>query len=1181
MKHLNLQKGVGTLSRAYTLSFMFKPINRFVLLLTLSLAFFAQSFAAEYTVSSADDFNDLCSSLTGGDVVTWTNGTYSDQEIAFYATGGTASNPITLQAETSGSVIFNGSSTLNLSGDYLVMEGFYWKDGEGEGDHVQFRRSGSSTEFANNCTLRNCAFDNLYTVEPEKSRWIVLHGENNVIENCSFVNKLSAGAAILVELSYAGSLTPGHIIRNNYFYNITAKDAFSTNSGDCEAIRIGVSSYQYISAQVLVEGNYFQEANGENEIITNKSTDNTFLHNTFRSCRGSLVLRHGANAWVEGNFFLGEGKAQSGGIRVTDSYHTIINNYMQGLSNDGDEWNNGITLVGGSATSGGTSSDYQKVDDIVVAFNTIYNSDDPIYYNDRSSYDPTGVIAYNSIYSTNGTIIAGDISGTGQGMTYVGNIFGGSTLGVTDGGITEGDANFSASGEIYKPSSTGLVANAAGSTYNSTVTTDVEGYSRPSSNMDVGAFEVSGASGSAVYAPITDSQVGDGVGACFMDASGSAKACGTTTTVSVTGVSVSPTTVSLSVGGTEQLTATIAPTTATTKTVSWKSSNTAIATVSSSGLITAVAAGSATITVTTTDGSKTATCAVTISASGEAFVPDPSKTYYIDCPYLGYRIAADGESEDAYTTSTSTTGADVEWKFTDKGNGYWHIDRAAGGTMPRLRTDNSEYADMQPTAWTGSYTYYDFTTGSSTGTYFLTLPDGPTNYNRLQVDNSGLVKMVSTANVGTWESFTITEVSTSTDLPSAWETDDIGAVGATGSASYDNGTFDLEGSGADIWGAADEFRFVYQEISGDVTIIARVASVENTDAWAKAGVMIRESLEAGSVHAMNVVTPSKGTSFQRRTITDATSAHTTISGITAPQWMRVERSGDTFTASYSADGNSWTTVGSVNISMNSTVYVGLVTASHADGVLCSASFDNVSVSTSSEPVELTNLALNKSVSASDESETATPPSNAVDGDADSRWAASGYPQWLEVDLGGTYSISETELICYNDRAYQYVIEVSTDGSSYTEIVDRSSNSTAGSNDAPIADAFSSVNARYVKITVSGADSYTGTWVSLEEFRVYGDATSLKSVETSESFAQQSINTEMLTYPNPASDVLNFEMQNLNDADQLVIYSTTGQLVYTQALEDLSGSIDISQLSTGMYFIKTNGQSPVIKRFIKQ
>ena len=85
--------------------------------------------------------------------------------------------------------------------------------------------------------------------------------------------------------------------------------------------------------------------------------------------------------------------------------------------------------------------------------------------------------------------------------------------------------------------------------------------------------------------------------------------------VAVTGVTMSPTTASVAVGGTTTLTATINPSNATNKSVSWTSSNTAIATVSSSGVVTGVAAGSSTITVTTADGAKTATCAVTVTST--------------------------------------------------------------------------------------------------------------------------------------------------------------------------------------------------------------------------------------------------------------------------------------------------------------------------------------------------------------------------------------------------------------------------------------------------------------------------------------------------------------------------------------------------------------------------------------
>jgi beta-glucanase (GH16 family)/regulation of enolase protein 1 (concanavalin A-like superfamily) len=180
-------------------------------------------------------------------------------------------------------------------------------------------------------------------------------------------------------------------------------------------------------------------------------------------------------------------------------------------------------------------------------------------------------------------------------------------------------------------------------------------------------------------------------------------------------------------------------------------------------------------------------------------------------------------------------------------------------------------------------------------------------------------------------------------LPSPWQHQDVGAVGLAGNATYSSGSFTIDGGGADIWGAADEFHYVYQTLTGDGTITARVASLENTNAWAKAGVMIRESLASNSKHAMMVLTPSNGLSFQRRTATGGTSASTSGGAATAPRWVRMVRSGSTFTAYSSTNGVNWTTVGSASISMGSSVTVGLAVTAHNDATLATAVFDNVSV----------------------------------------------------------------------------------------------------------------------------------------------------------------------------------------------------------------------------------------------
>jgi regulation of enolase protein 1 (concanavalin A-like superfamily) len=179
-------------------------------------------------------------------------------------------------------------------------------------------------------------------------------------------------------------------------------------------------------------------------------------------------------------------------------------------------------------------------------------------------------------------------------------------------------------------------------------------------------------------------------------------------------------------------------------------------------------------------------------------------------------------------------------------------------------------------------------------------------------------------------------------LPSPWSTADIGSVGAAGLASYANSAFDIVGSGVDIWGTSDEFRYVYQSSSGDCSIVARVNRVQNTDGWAKAGVMIREGTGANSMHASVFVTPGSGISFQRRTSTGGTSVSTTQAGLAAPYWVRLTRTGNSFAAYYSSNGSTWTQLGaSQTINMASGARIGLAVTSHNDGILCTGNFSNV------------------------------------------------------------------------------------------------------------------------------------------------------------------------------------------------------------------------------------------------
>jgi len=176
-----------------------------------------------------------------------------------------------------------------------------------------------------------------------------------------------------------------------------------------------------------------------------------------------------------------------------------------------------------------------------------------------------------------------------------------------------------------------------------------------------------------------------------------------------------------------------------------------------------------------------------------------------------------------------------------------------------------------------------------------------------------------------------------------WTSQDIGAVGVAGSSNFDGTTYTVSGSGADIWNNADAFHFVHQQVTGDCTIVARVSGQQNSNEWAKAGVMVRESLNADSAHAMTVLTPLNGVAFQRRIATAGVSTNTNQYVSKFPYWVRLTRTGSTITAFQSVDGTTWKQVGTETITFGNDVFVGLAVTSHKDGAIATGVFDNVAL----------------------------------------------------------------------------------------------------------------------------------------------------------------------------------------------------------------------------------------------
>jgi regulation of enolase protein 1 (concanavalin A-like superfamily) len=192
-------------------------------------------------------------------------------------------------------------------------------------------------------------------------------------------------------------------------------------------------------------------------------------------------------------------------------------------------------------------------------------------------------------------------------------------------------------------------------------------------------------------------------------------------------------------------------------------------------------------------------------------------------------------------------------------------------------------------------------------------------------------------------------------LPSGWSHADVGAVGPAGDAQYDQSTqtFTVTGAGADVWNTADAFHYVYTTLTGDGAIVARVATISAGASWIKAGVMLRGTLDPSSAHGFMLVSYAKGAAFQRRVVAGGESTSNTAVGITAPWWVKLERSGNAITASQSADGVSWAVVATDNIPMGSQILAGLAVSSHTNTATASATFDHVSITTVTPPPDTT------------------------------------------------------------------------------------------------------------------------------------------------------------------------------------------------------------------------------------
>ncbi|SHG14677.1 poly(beta-D-mannuronate) lyase [Salegentibacter echinorum] len=386
------------------------------IILAVFLALFQLCALAQTKIMVKDiaEYNEAVNNANPGDSIVLKNGAWSNVELLAVGEG-TKEKPISISAETPGKVIINGKSNLRIAGNYITVSGLWFKNGYTEESAViSFKKN--NNEIANNCRLTDCTVSNYNPKENTKYYYLELWGKNNRVDHSNFTGKTNAGTTLVVWLKSEEHLENKHRIDHNYFGE---RPPLGRNGG--ETIRIGTSTYSESSSKTLVENNFFQKCNGEIEIISNKSGDNIFRNNLFFECEGTLTLRHGDRALVEKNVFLGNNKPETGGIRVINAGHTVINNLLVGLSGDG--YRAPISVMSGIHNS--PLNRYKPVKDVNIQNNTIINCRAValgVGKDEEKTVAPTNVTFANNLITNSNASKVMESYGSLNGFNFYGNI---------------------------------------------------------------------------------------------------------------------------------------------------------------------------------------------------------------------------------------------------------------------------------------------------------------------------------------------------------------------------------------------------------------------------------------------------------------------------------------------------------------------------------------------------------------------------------------------------------------------------------------------------------------------------------------------------------------------------------------------------------------------------------------
>jgi poly(beta-D-mannuronate) lyase len=385
---------------------------RYILLLLIVL--FGQN-ARAYTilVSNKQQLQEALAKAQPGDTILLEKGRWNNVALAI-ETSGTKEKPIVIAAAAPGTVQFTGNSFVRFGSNHVVVSGIQFVDGYAEkGAVVEFRKN--NEQLANNCRLTNCVINDYNKPGRfDNENWIVLWGQYNRIDHCTIGGKLTGGTTIIVELNDERSQQNHHEIDSNYF---NGRLPLGSNGG--ETIRVGVFRYASTASRTNIHHNYFESCSGEVEIISIKSGDNLINNNTFYSCEGALVLRHGERNTVTGNIFIGNYIPYTGGVRIINPGHTVKNNLFLELA--GERFHSAFSVLNGVPNS--LPNRYVQVKDVEIAHNTFVDCKSIAFgagKDPERTAAPEKVVFRNNLISTKTNRLYEDANNDG-GISFLDN----------------------------------------------------------------------------------------------------------------------------------------------------------------------------------------------------------------------------------------------------------------------------------------------------------------------------------------------------------------------------------------------------------------------------------------------------------------------------------------------------------------------------------------------------------------------------------------------------------------------------------------------------------------------------------------------------------------------------------------------------------------------------------------